>query len=145
MTYRHIYAALVALVVLGVTGASAKTQRFFNLTADEVRIDSVVPYFSCSMPLDGAWEDSVYTATIEYPEFIGMSDGDIKKYRRISGAPLPAMPEVTANVVVERRRGRLEVSFVPLVVRDGKYMKLVSFMIDVKARPVSSAKAMARA
>ena len=36
--------------------------------------------------------------------------------------PGPAMPDVAANVVVERRRGSLEVSFLPFVVRGGKYM-----------------------
>lgn len=45
------------------------------------------------------------------------------------------MPDVAANVVVERRRGSLEVSFLPFVVRGGKYMKLVSFMLDVKSAP----------
>lgn len=144
MTYKKVLFLLSVLFVVSAAGASVRAQRFFNLTAEEVRIDSVLPFFSCSVQLDGAWEDSVYTATIEYPEFIEMGEADVARYERISGGPLPELPEVEANVVVERRRGRLEVSFVPLVMRGGKYMKLVSFMIDVKSSPQSRAKVAAR-
>lgn len=145
MTYRKVLFLLFTLFSLCVVEAAARTQRFFNLTADEVKIDSVLPFFSCPVPLDGAWEDSVYTAVIEYPEFIEMGAADVARYERISGEPLPELPAVKANVVVERRRGRLEVSFVPLVMRGGKYMKLVSFMIDVKSTPMPRAKVAARA
>lgn len=144
MTYKKVLFLLSVLFVVSAAGASVRAQRFFNLTAEEVRIDSVLPFFSCSVQLDGAWEDSVYTATIEYPEFIEMGEADVARYERISGGPLLELPEVEANVVVERRRGRLEVSFVPLVMRGGKYMKLVSFMIDVKSSPQSRAKVAAR-
>ena len=145
MIRKTIFLALAAMLTCLAAGAQAQRQRFFNLTADEVKIDSLLPFFSCSVPLDGAWADSVYTATIEYPEFIEMGDADIRRYLKISGKPLPGLPEVKTNVVVERRRGHLEVSFAPLAIRDGKYVKLVSFMIDVKSRPAARAKSRTRA
>ena len=145
MIRKTIFLALAAMLTCLAAGAQAQRQRFFNLTADEVKIDSLLPFFSCSVPLDGAWADSVYTATIEYPEFIEMGDADIRRYLKISGKPLPGLPEVKTNVVVERRRGHLEVSFAPLAMRGGKYVKLVSFMIDVKSRPAARAKSRTRA
>lgn len=108
-------------------------QRFFNLTADEVRIDSLLPVFTCSLPLSDNFADSTYTVDIVYPEFIDMSARDISRYKQIAGHELPEMLQVHANVVVERKKGALEVIFVPLVYREGKYQKLVSFMLDVKA------------
>ena len=108
-------------------------QRFFNLTADEVRIDSVLPVFTCSLPLHDNYADSTYTVDIVYPEFIDMSATDISRCRQLCKQPLTELPKVFSNVVVERKKGALEVIFVPLVVRDGKYQKLVSFMLDVKA------------
>ena len=108
-------------------------QRFFNLTADDVRIDSVLPVFTCSLPLHDNFADSTYTVDIAYPEFIDMSDNDISKCRKLCQQPLSELPRVFSNVVVERKKGALEVIFVPLVFRDGKYQKLVSFMLDVKA------------
>ena len=144
MTKRNTILALLA-VLLACFGTRAKAQKFFNLTADEVRVDSVLPCFSCSLPLEGAWSDSVYTVSIKYPEFLEMGVADVAKCKKISDSPFPAMPDVRADVVVERRRGSLDVSFVPLVVRGGKYMKLVSFMLDVEARPAMSGKTRAAA
>ena len=145
MIKAKLFLPLLALLAFCVTGVSGKSEKFFNLTADEVKIDSVLPYFTYSMPLEGAWEDSVYTVSIEYPEFLEMSDADAGRYDQITGKPLPPLPAVTSRVVVERRRGHLEVAFVPLVERGGKRMKLVSFMLDVKSRPVGRAKAATRA
>lgn len=137
MTKRKILLSVIALLCCcNIMGSSVK--KFFNLTADEVKIDSVLPRFACSLPLGGAWADSVYTVKIEYPEFYDMSSGDIERCVKIAGDSMPEMPEIEVNVVVERKRGHLEVSFVPVVVRDGQWKKLVSFMLDVEAKPVSA-------
>ena len=112
---------------------TASAQRFFNLTADEVRIDSLLPMFTHKLPLGSNYADSTYTITIQYPEFIPMSNADVERYHRITSAPLPAMPEVSQLLSVDRKQGELTVSFLPLVCRDGKYQKLVSFMLEVKA------------
>lgn len=131
--------SLFTTLTLCAAMAQGVRQKFFNLTADDVRIDSVLPLFTHSIPLSGAWQDSVYTVSIEYPEFILMGDADIARYSSITSEPLPAMPGIEANVVTERRRGSLEIAFVPLVTRDGRQMKLVSFMLDVTSRPKAKA------
>ena len=107
-------------------------QRFFNLTAEQVRIDSLLPVFTHHVPLGPDYADSVYTVSIIYPEFIPMSDADIARYARITSDPLPAMPKVSRVISVDRKCGELTLSFVPLVFRDGQYQKLVSFMLEVR-------------
>ena len=109
-------------------------QRFFNLTAQEVRIDSLLPVFTYAYPIGPRYADSIYTVSIEYPEFIPMSDADVKRYHEISGETLKAMPDVQQHIAVSRKQGALYVSFVPLVCRNGQYLKLVSFMLDIKSR-----------
>ena len=113
---------------------TASAQRFFNLTADEVRIDSLLPMFTHKLPLGSNYADSTYTITIQYPEFIPMSKADVERYHHITSAPLPTMPEVSQLLSIDRKRGELTVSFLPLVYRDGKYQKLVSFMLDAKSK-----------
>lgn len=135
MIKRTVLLSLLSVLVFCAVAAQSVRQKFFNLTADEVRIDSVLPLFTHSMALSGAWQDSVYTVSIEYPEFIQMSDADVALCNRIVSEPLPVMPVVETNVVIDRKRGHLEVAFVPLVTRDGRQMKLVSFMLDVKSSP----------
>ena len=126
----------ITLIVLLFLCPSAGAQRFFNLTAPEVRIDSVLPRFGCSIPLGEHYQDSLYTVSIAYPEFIKMGHDDVLRVQQLIEAPLPEMPVIEQFIAVDRKRGSLELSFVPLVLRDGQYQKLVSFMIDVKATPI---------
>lgn len=114
-----------------------EAQRFFNLTADEVKVDSVLPRFVYSVPLGENYQDSVYTATIKYPEYVDMTMADIASYNRISGAMLPSAVGVEQKVSVCRRKGSLVVSFCPLVFRNNRYQALVSFMLDIQAKPVN--------
>ena len=124
---------------------SISAQEFFNLTADEVKIDSVLPSFVYERELGTAYADSVYTVSIVYPEFIDMSQADIARYKKITDYALPELPEVHQYIGVSRRRGTLYVSFLPLVFRDGKYQKLVSFMLKVKAAPADRSRSATRA
>lgn len=125
-------AGLLLLLLLSYMPVSAQT-RFFNLTADEVKIDSVLPYFGYSQRLGDNYVDSVYTVEIVYPEFYDMSEKDIEAYKLIDDELPPAMPEIISSVVTERKKGILKAGFTPIVYRDGKYRKVVSFMLRVKA------------
>ena len=102
---------------------AAEAQAIFDLTASQVRIDSMLPVFTWQKPLGPRYADSVYTVSIAYPEFITMSEADICRYEAISGKPLPTLPAVTQHVSVARKEGLLDVSFVPLVYRNGRYQK----------------------
>ena len=120
-------------------------QRFYNLTAPEVKVDSVLPVVSYAIPLYDNYADSTYSVSIEYPEFIPMSDADIRQYKKITSEELPRLPKITQQISVSRKKGVLEVSFVPLVYRNKKYQKLVSFMLKVKPKAVSGKRASRRA
>lgn len=120
-------------------------QRFFNLTAPQVKIDSVLPVVTYAIPLFEHYADSTYTLSIEYPEFIPMSDTDIINYQRITKEPLPRLPKINQQISVSRKKGVLEVSLVPLVYRNKKYQKLVSFMLKVKSKSISKRNASRRA
>ena len=113
---------------------TVSAQRFFNLTADEVKIDSVLPVFNYAHELGYDYADSTYSVTIAYPEFIPMSAVDIERYQRISGRPLGELPEIVQQMSVSRKKGTLHVAFVPIVFRNGQYQKLVSFMVEVRGK-----------
>ena len=109
----------------------AEAQEWINLTARQVRIDSLLPVFTWQKQLPPHYTDSTYTVSIEYPEFIDMSKEDIRRYLQINGEPLPELPVVTQHVGVARKQGVLDVSLVPLAYRDGRYQKLVSFKLNI--------------
>ena len=137
MSKRALLSLLLLCAVL-----KAGAQEFVNLTASEVRIDSVLPLYYHNIPLGANYADSIYSVSIDYPEFIDMSEADIRRYEAISdGAPLPALPEVHQYIGVSRRQGTLCVSFIPLVFREGKYQKLVSFRLSLSAETKAAARA----
>ena len=132
----RIFFVWIALLVLALPAKAQ--QRFFNLTADEVKVDSVLPHFLYSIPLPENYQDSVYTVSVKYPEYMDMTVSDVANYNRISGAALPSQVPLSQNISVSRRKGYLVVSFCPLVFRNNKYQRLVSFMLDVKAKAVKT-------
>ena len=126
--------ALLSVLLLCVA-LLATAQEFVNLTAAQVRIDSLLPVYNCDFPLTGAFADSAYSVSIDYPEFIDMSAADVERYRSIVSdeTQFPPMPAVRQFVGVSRGKGRLCASFVPLVFRDGRWQKLVSFRLSLHA------------
>ena len=123
------------------TSITMQAQHFFNLTADEVRVDTLLPVFNYSYPLDSHYADSTYTVAIEYPEFVPMSTEEVERYERITnselrnanGPALPALPEIYQSISIDRKQGTLHIGFIPLVYRDGQYQKLVSFKLGITA------------
>ena len=116
---------------------SVGAQGFIDLTADEVRIDSLLPVYTWQKALGRHYADSTYSVSIEYPEFEEMTKAEIARYQAISGNPLKELPEITQTISVSRKQGILDVSFVPLVFRDGKYQKLVSFKLNLQAKAIN--------
>lgn len=130
-----IYIVVVSLL-MGLLPVKAQ-QKFFNLTSPEVKVDSVLPHFACTFPLQGDYQDSIYTVELKYPEYVDMSASDILNYNRLSGAALPECVSVVQQVTTNRKQGVLMVHFMPLVFRDNRYQILASFMLDVKAQAIS--------
>ena len=115
------------------------------MTAQQVKIDSVFPLFTYTRELGADYADSIYEVSIAYPEFIDMAADDVARLQAMTDKPLPAMPAIEQYIGVSRKRGTLYVSFVPLVFREGKYQKLVSFMLKVESRRAARARSMERA
>ncbi len=138
MTKGRFFSLLLALSCCCLAPAGGTFKEFFHLTGDELAIDSLLPVFSLSVPLGGGWADSTYEARIEYPEFEWMTQAECARYLEIAGEEPPGMPVVTSRTVVERKRGSLEVSFVPLAMRDGRMAKLTGFMLRVTSSGPSS-------
>ncbi len=126
------------LTLLLCTSLKITAQEYVNLTAPEVRIDSVLPVVFREFPLGADYADSTYSVSIDYPEFIDMGESDIRRYHAITDEPLPELPVIDQFVGVSRREGMLYVSFVPLVCREGKYQKLVSFRLSLHAEAKGS-------
>lgn len=122
-------------ILFVLTADAVGAQRFFNLTAEDVNVDSMLPKVNHTMPLPLDYEDSVYVCEILYPEFLEMSQKDIDSYSRLAGEIPPSLPDVEQTVIVNKKRPYMLFSLTPVVFHNGKYRFLVSFMLKVEAFP----------
>ena len=98
-------AILCFILLLGCIKLSAQQQRFFNLTVQDVTIDSLLPHFHYAIPVGEQYADSIYELEIRYPEFIDMNKTDIERYNALTSVVPPALPEIHQQMTVERKRG----------------------------------------
>ena len=73
----------VVVLLLCLCATASWSQRFFNLTYDDVKIDSVLPHFGYSVSLGENYQDSVYDVQILYPEFIDATTIDVVRYKSL--------------------------------------------------------------
>lgn len=119
---------LLLLALVAVLGIATSWAQYFNLTAEEVRIDGRLPIFNHTFDLPDGLS---YDVELQYPQFLDMSSADIAKVKSLFHDSLPELPVVHANVSVEKKVGKMDVWLVPIVYRNGKYQKMVSFGLNL--------------
>lgn len=112
--------------------------QFHSVDWESLRGDSLLPLCTQVVGLPADYAAYSYSARIEYPEFQQMSDDDIARYSIVDiyGA-LPEMPVVECYVGVQAKQAQLDVAFLPVVMRDGKYYRINSYKLVVDKQPVS--------
>ncbi|MBQ4450009.1 MAG: type IX secretion system sortase PorU [Prevotella sp.] len=136
---RKLYTIILLLTCIITVQAQ---KRFYNLTAEELRIDSFLPNVAYSVPLPQNYQDSTYTLSIRYPEYIDMPATDIRKYKAIcKDINAEKNPKIQHSISIDKKRATFVAHISPIVFRNGKYQYLVSFLADLKSSPVSKAKA----
>src|SRR3712207_3310060 len=127
------------LVALLATLQARAYDRFFHLTYDEVRVDSVLPRFAFSLPLPADYRDSAYRVKILYPEYLHLTPAEVAAYRLKGGLQPPAQPVVDRRIAFNQKRPELQIYFLPVVFRERRYRYLTSFMLRVTARSAAPA------
>ncbi len=130
----------VAFILLLISATIMAHEHFVYLTTDDVQIDSVIPHIGYSVNLPDNYQDSVYTVSLVYPEYIDMAPSDIEKYRILSDAEPPSFPTPQTSVVFDRKSPVLRTTIMPVAYIDGKYKWLVSFMLRIESTPAGKTK-----
>lgn len=98
--------------------------------------DSILPVASYQFHLDSYHPSAGYSAQIEYPELLSVSDSQLQKWG-IEKDSLPEWPEVKQAVGTSRGSAVLDVAFIPLIQRDGKAFVIDSYKLTL-SEPVST-------
>lgn len=131
MKLRH----LLPGILLFSTALVGRAQDFTHLDWDILHIDSLVPHYTEVIPLDSDFASYDYQVSVSYPELQPLTASESERLSALV-QDLPEIPEVESRVGVSRKQGYLDVRFIPIVRRDGRYYKILScrIQIDRKAK-----------
>ena len=92
--------------------------------------DTVMPLFTHSVDLgyDCAGE---YSVSIEYPELKPLTADEVSRFRLPQEEGAPEWPVVETYKGISAKRGQLDISFSPIIWRDGGYWRIQSFTLKV--------------
>ena len=112
-------------------------QQFTYVDWNILQADTVPVQYCEVIPLGDDYGSYNYTVTLDYPEYARLTASESAKVDAWGG-DLPEDPIVHTGVGVTRKKGVLDVSFIPIVRRDAKYYKLLSFKMTIarEAKPV---------
>lgn len=110
------------------TKASLNQQKKISFDGAQFIEGSSFPRYIQSIDLGTDYALSNYNVKIEYPEFQKLTKIEVDSLKKFQ-EQLPSYPQVTTQLHVSAKRGILEVSFIPLVYKDGVYQRISSFKI----------------
>lgn len=127
----------VALFLICICVVRAAAQQFTYVDWDVLQADTMPVQYCEVIPLADDYAAYNYHVTLDYPEYTRLTATESAKVAEW-GSDLPEAPAVHTGVGVSRKQGVLDVSFIPIVRRDGKYYKLISFKMTItrEAKPV---------
>lgn len=124
--YRFYIICFLQLFVASVGAQSEFTQLNWNA----LRIDSVLPVYSEVVPLETDYRLFDYTVLVRYPEWAPLTEAETAVVSRFASQIADSLC-IESFVGVSRGQGLLDISFVPIVIQNGCYQKLLSGKIEI--------------
>jgi len=122
---RHLLTLLFVLVAM-----AARAQDITTLDWAEMKIDTVLPYYTEVVPLESDYRRYDYTVRVEYPEWGALNAREQEAIQKFADQIKDSL-EVETYVGVSRKVGVLDISFVPIICKNGEYQKLLSAKISI--------------
>ena len=116
-------------------------QEFTYVDWNILRPDTLPVQYTEVIPLDEDYRSFRYEVRLDYPEYVRLTATEAERVA-VWGKDLPENPDVYCQVAVSRKKGVLDVAFVPIVRRGGKYYKLASFKMNIVRSPKTLTRAL---
>ena len=127
-TMRHLWICILAFTLLT---ANAQGEIAVNWSA--YTQDTIIPVFTHSIDL-GYNHEYEHSVSIEYPELVPLTTEEVTRFRLPKENGLPEWPEIDSYKGISAKRGQLDISFIPIIWRDGKYQRIKSFTLKINKR-----------
>ena len=130
----RLFTILMLALVTQTINAQQQGLTFTSLDWNEMQIDSVLPVYTEVVPLETDYRTHSYTVSLLYPEYEALSSREAAVAERFDSL-LSETIDVETFVGVERGKGLLDISFIPVRRCGGRYEKLISAQIVINANP----------
>ena len=117
-------------------------QDFTYVDWNILRPDTLPVHYTEVIPLEDDYSGYRYEVRLDYPEYAPLTAAETRRVA-LWGEDLPENPEVECRVAVSRKKGLLDVAFIPIVRRGKHYYKLTSFKMDIVRTRKMQAQALA--
>ena len=121
---------MLAIMTQGISAQQELT--FTSLDWNEMQIDSVLPVYTEVVPLETDYRTHSYTVSILCHEYAPLSSKEAQVAERFDSL-LSETIDVETFVGIERGRGLLDISFIPVRRQGSRYEKLISAQIVINA------------
>lgn len=140
MSIRNLF--ITALLLVPFTAWA----QFADVLWETAKGDTILPLCTHVQQLPADYANYRYTAQVEYPEYRPMTAEEVARYRLDERmGEFCAWPVVETRVAIAAKEPQLDVTFVPVVLVDGKYLRIDSYKLVIKREPLLlSAKAASR-
>lgn len=122
----------------------AQRSRLVDSGWQSLATDSVRPWCGFGVRLDEGWQDSVYTASIEYPQLYGIDADDLKRWG-LNAEEIPEWPDVETSIGVSRGTATFDAGFMPVIKRDGGFYAILSYKYIISSKPAAVRASLRRA
>ena len=130
--FMNRHGIILTILALLLCAPRVAAQTFTDIDWEAFAHDTILPRYRCSVNLDEDFSCFKYSADIEFPEFVPMSESEISRYRLNSRKDtLPSWPQIASSVGISAKQGVLDVEFTPVVFLDGSYQKINSFKLVI--------------
>ena len=127
MTRRVAYILFLLIFAIG-----AKAQ-FVEVDWSRFERDTILPLYTTTFNLPDDAHLYRYSVNIEYPETEVMTKAEAERYKVVENrALLSSYPLPEFSIGVSSKKYMLDVSFVPIIFSQGKYMRVKSFKPVIK-------------
>ena len=123
---------MLAALTQSIAAQQEKELTFTSLDWDEMQIDSVLPVYTEVVPLETDYKTHTYSVSLLYPEYVALSSKEAEVAARFDSL-LSETIDIETFVGIERGKGLLDISFIPIRRQGSKYEKLISAQIVINA------------
>ena len=122
------------LAVLPLSAQENGKLEITTLDWEELKIDTVLPVYTEVVPLQSDYSLYNYSVTLEYPEYAPLTPAEAEVALQFDSLISESL-QVETYVGVSRKEGMLDIAFIPIIRRNGTYLKLLSTQIVITPTP----------